>query len=131
MAANNTDIVALKAAIDKLVDGFTAFQVKTGENYGATAAELRHIQESLKALDGLFSRVSVAEKDIALLKEQHTNFVNNVLSWKKDSEEDREGIHREVEPLKEFRWILLGGFVAAQVFMGLFGPSLRALFGLP
>lgn len=134
----STDIIAMKASIDALIKSFADFRVEVATNNGANSTELRHIQESVKALDGLFSRVSNLERSFAVLDEGSKTFDKLVREWREESIRDRGALKSEIEverqrvdKLDNYKWFALGGIGMLQFALTVFGPSLRHVFGLP
>lgn len=125
-------------AIDRLTESLTGFRVEIAGAMGAIKEQLVQYGKRLDAVDGLSVRVAVLEKDSALHKQELTDYKSTILGWKGDSDKEKSGLRDDLDAvtarvttLDNYKWFLLGGVAVLQVLIGIFGPSLRTMLGLP
>lgn len=116
--------------IYRLTTALNDFRVEMAGQMGKFGEQNTQMMRRLDAVDGLNGRVSVVERDQALLRNEHTNFKDSVLSWKEVSEKDRSGIHTDLTNLNRFMWGVGGALIVIQVALGIFGPSIAHALGV-
>lgn len=139
MAATKTNgHDSVQVNIDRLTDSLNQFRVESASDRGATVAELRHIQDSIKELNGLFGKVGALETRVSVLETEKKDFDKTVREWRDESIADRSAIRAELSKLgdtDDAQWRLIyigmGAVMALQVMLTLFGPAIRAGLNLP
>lgn len=92
---------SVQASIDKLAEAFTQFRVESAKDTGGTSEQLRHIQEDIKELSGLFEKVAAHDTRITVLETEKREADKMAREWRDESIADRGKIKASIEKLEE------------------------------
>lgn len=117
--------------ITQLVDTLNQVRVEIAETSGGMRADLRHIQDSIRELNGLFAKVSSLETGLAVADSRQRDLEKTVQDWHDDGVTDRARLHQTDERQDRYIYVGVGLIVAAQAAAALFGPAIRTGLHLP
>jgi TolA-binding protein len=121
----------VQASIDKLAEAFNQYRVESAQDRGATGEQLRHIQESVKELNGLFEKVAKLETQVAVLETAARERDKTLSEWRDESIKDRTTLHSTDERQNRMLYIGLGILATVEVVLTLLAPAIQAALHLP
>src|SRR5512143_3470034 len=121
----------VQASIDRLAEALNQFRVESAADRGSTVTELRHIQESIRELNGLFGKVASLETRMAVAESSARDLDKQVRDWHEESAGDRAHLHAADDRQDRLIYTGAGILSAVQLALTLFGPSIRAGLRLP